>query len=56
MKKKMKRGVIIAGSVFLLAIGIFGTIAPVIPGIPFLILGLSLLGIDSHQLIKKYIS
>ena len=52
----MKRGVILVSSGILLLIGIIGVIAPIIPGIPFLILGISILGIDAPQLIKKYIS
>ena len=51
----MKRGVILVSSGILLLIGIVGIIAPIIPGIPFLILGISILGIDTPQLIKKYI-
>lgn len=56
MKKKMKRGIVLACSGILLLVGIIGVIAPIIPGIPFLILGVSILGIDTPQLIKKYIS
>jgi uncharacterized membrane protein YbaN (DUF454 family) len=56
MMKKMKRGMILTGSVILIIIGIVGIIAPIIPGIPFLLLGLSLLGVDAPELIKKYIS
>ena len=52
----MKRGVILVSSGILLLIGIVGVLAPIIPGIPFLILGVSILGIDTPQLIKKYIS
>ena len=52
----MKRGIILTCSVILIIIGIAGTIAPIIPGIPFLVLGVSLLGVDTPQMIKKYIS
>lgn len=56
MKAKMKRGVVLTSSGVLILVGIAGTILPIIPGIPFLILGLSLLGVDAPRLIKKYIS
>ena len=56
MKQKMKRGIILTCSGILLLIGIIGIIAPIIPGIPFLILGVSILGIDTPGLIKKYTS
>ena len=56
MKEKMKRGVILFSSGVLVIIGILGIILPIIPGIPFLLLGLSFLGLDATQYIKKYIS
>lgn len=51
----MKKGAIFTACGILIFIGLIGIILPLIPGIPFLILGFSLLGIDLLQHIKKYI-
>jgi uncharacterized membrane protein YbaN (DUF454 family) len=56
MKEKMKRGVVLFSSGVLILIGIIGIILPIMPGIPFLLLGLSFLGIDATHYFKKYIS
>lgn len=48
-----KKTLIVVASVLLISLGIFGMIMPLIPGIPFLILGLALVGIDSKEFAKK---
>lgn len=56
MKEKVKRGVILTSSGVLILIGLLGLILPIIPGIPILIVGLTVLGIDTPKLFRKYIS
>jgi uncharacterized membrane protein YbaN (DUF454 family) len=48
-----KKTLMIVASVLLISLGILGMILPLIPGIPFLILGLTLVGFDSKEFIKK---
>lgn len=48
-----KKTFIMIASVLLISLGIFGMILPIIPGIPFLIVGLALVGIDSKEFANR---
>jgi len=49
MRKKMKRGFVMAGGVVFLALGIIGLVLPFLQGILFLAIGLILLSLVSPK-------